>query len=134
MRKPIKTRNTIRSKNHYAFNDARGNRIECFTNIKVRQHQRNIVGLRTGKFRISRNDNHKGPRYFINDLREVHEEPNAVAVFDEEHLEMIERHDILPVYVRDELSIYNIGVYYHPNIKKRLVITNDTIYEEKLKA
>lgn len=124
------TRNTIKPKNHFAFSDCRGNRIECFTNLNTKDHRKKYITLRTGKFRISRNDNDRGARYFINDLRELNDEPNAVAVFDEHHLELVERHDIKPAYVRDDLSIYFIGEYHHPNIKKKLIITDIGIHEE----
>ena len=124
----------VKPKNHFAFNDYKGNRIECFTNLGSKHYSSNVMALRTGKFRVSRNDNEKGVRYFINDLREPDTETNAIIVFSEEHIELIERHEIKPAYTRDDLNVYYIGEYNHPNMKKKLIVTNVDVYEETLSA
>lgn len=121
-------------KNHFAFNDHRDIRIECFTDLDIPTCIRDLITLRTGKFKISRNDSGMGKRYFINDYRETHVEPNAVALFSELMLELVEQHDIMPIYSRDDIHIYTIGEYNHPQIKKRLVITPTSVYEEIVKT
>ena len=125
-RKPV----SAKMKNHFAFNDANNNRIECFTDLDISDYDKDVIVLRTGKFKVSRNDNDRGPRYFINDYRDAHTVPNAVAIFNKKLRNLVEEHDVLPVYTRDELNIYQIGEYHHPQIKKKLVITITDIYEE----
>lgn len=120
----------IKMKNHFAFKDYRDNRIECFTDLETNAYGRDLITLRTGKFSVSRSDNDKGRRYFINDFRQSDMEPNAVAVFGKHLIELVENHYVLPIYQRDDISIYNIGEYNHPQIKKRLIITQSEIYEE----
>lgn len=126
-RKPI-----VKPRNHFAYNDCKGNRIECFTNLNSKFYTKDCIPLRTGKFRVSRNDNDKGSRYFINDLRDVETKPNAVVVFSERHLELIERHEIKAAFTRDDLNVYYIGEYNHPNMKKKLIVTDVDIYEEEV--
>lgn len=125
-RRSIKTK----MKNHFAFKDYRDNRIECFTDLETNTYGRDLITLRTGKFTVSRNDNPRGRRYFINDFRQPDVEPNAVAVFGKDLIELVENHDVVPIYTRDDISIYSIGEYAHPQIKKKLVITQTNIYEE----
>lgn len=129
-----RTHSTQKMKNHFAFNDHRDIRIECFTNLDTNLYNQNLIQLRTGKFKISRNDTQLGKRYFINDYRESDIEPNAVMVCAESMIKLIDEHDVLPIYSRDDINIYNIGTYNHPQIKKRLIISSTTIYEEKVKT
>ena len=121
-------------KNRFAFNSENDVRIECFTNLDTSNFNQDMIALRTGKFKISRNDTDKGKRYFISDHRETVEDSNAVVVFCPEKLELIKGHDILPIYDRDDVSVFATGVYNHPQIKKRLTITTSDIREDILKT
>ena len=129
----IRRRNSVKKlNNHFAFNDWRNNRIECFTDLDTSIYDKDFITLRTGKFKVSRNDNVRGNRYFINDFRSLQDEPNAVLLIAKRMIDLAEEHEIIPLYTRDDINIYQIGEYNHPQVKKRLVITQTDIYEEKL--
>lgn len=116
-------------KNHYGYTDCNDVRIEWFTNLGPKFYKREYLTLKTGKFRISRKDNDRGRRYFINDLRDVTTEPNAVVLFHQEAMDLVEKHEIKPAYVRDDVKVYYFGEYDHPNLKQKLIITADGITE-----
>ena len=116
-------------KYHYGYTDCNDNRIEWFTNLGPKFYKREYLTLKTGKFRISRKDNARGHRYFINDLRDANTEPNAVVLFDKVSIAFVEKHEVKPAYVRDDVKVYYFGEYSHPNLKKKLIISIDGIQE-----
>lgn len=129
-RKSVRTK----MKNHFAFTDFKDNRIECFTNLDTSTYDKDVIVLRMGQFTLTRNDNDRGPRYFINDYRDATVEPNAVAIFNEKLRMLVEKHEVLPLLTRDDLNVYQIGDYYHPQDKKKLVITATGVHEETVSA
>lgn len=116
-------------KHHYGYNDCTGNRIEWFSNLGPKLYKKGHLVLKTGKFRVTRKDNNKGHRYFINDLRDTSIEPNCVILFNEEDIQLVDKHEIKPAYTRDNLRVFYFGEYSHPNMKKKLIITADDIRE-----
>ena len=116
-------------KHHYGNNDCNGSRVEWFTNLGPVHYKKRYLTLKTGKFRVTRKDNDKGVRFFINDSRDATIEPNCVVLFDQEHMDLVARHEIKPAYTRDCLNVYFFGEYSHPNLKSKLIISADDIRE-----
>lgn len=121
-------------KHHYGYNDCTGNRIEWFSNLGPKSYKKGHLALKTGKFRVTRKDNAKGHRYFINDLRDLSVVPNCVVLFNQADIDLVVKHEIKPAYTRDNLNVYYFGEYNHPNMKKKLIITADDIREENVLA
>lgn len=85
--------------------------IELFT-----QHPDDITdnvypSLKMGKFRIRRDDNSIGERYFVSDLRDVGEEFNALLVHDTTDKETLDKYQIEPSYTCDRVRVYRYGVH-----------------------
>lgn len=116
-------------KHHYGYNDCSGKRVEWFSDLGPKSYKKNYLMLKTGKFRVTRKDNEKGHRYFINDLRTEDVEPNCVVLFNQDDTDLVVKHEIKPAYTRDDLNVYFFGEYSHPNMKKKLVISADGIEE-----
>lgn len=100
-------------------------RIELFTKNPDDHKDNEHITLRMGEFRVRREDNNIGERYFISDLRGENSliASNALLVHTEAEKHVASNFIEAPHYSCQRLCIYRFGTY--PNEDKSKVLRVD---------
>lgn len=97
------TRITIATSNEF--------RMEFFTKFPDTITDLKYPLLKMGQFRLRREDNIQGERYFVGDVRETEVPVNAILLHDEYDLRVMRKFGITPNYVNDRIEVYRFGYY-----------------------
>lgn len=109
-------------------------RMEFFTKFPDDITDLKYPLVKMGQFRVRREDNTQGERYFVSDVRESELPLNAIVLHDDYDLKVMRKFEVIPNYTNDRIEVYRFAHYgdIHPTHALDISATGIKIIDKSL--